>query len=75
MSLPTDDYIHPIDMVIKKLGSFNNINVEILSTAATLIAHYNDTMTAIKQTIAGRCDTFGTSVFATKIIARYNPSS
>lgn len=75
MCLPTDDYIHLIDMVIKKLESFNNINVEILSTAATLIAHYNDTMTVIKQTVAGRCDTFCTSMFATKIIARYDPPS
>ena len=70
-----DDYIGPIDAIIEKLNSFNNINVETFATATTLIGEYDDMITAIKQTIAWSYDTFGTSVFATKIIPGYDPQS
>ena len=70
-----DDYIGPIDAVIEKLNSFNNINVETFATATTLTGGYDDMITAIKQTIAWSYDIFGTSVFATKIIPGYDPQS
>jgi uncharacterized protein YqgV (UPF0045/DUF77 family) len=70
-----EEFIPAIDAVIEKLNSFANINVQTFATATTLIGDFEEVMNAIKETIAWSYSTYGTAVFAAKIIPGYTPAS
>ncbi|MDP6182662.1 MAG: YkoF family thiamine/hydroxymethylpyrimidine-binding protein [Gammaproteobacteria bacterium] len=70
-----DDYIPPIDAVIKKLNSFDDLRVTTYPTATTLIGDYAAVMSALQETIAWSHESFGAVVFVTKIIPGYDPDS
>ena len=68
-----DDYLPPIDAVIEKLNSFDDLRVATFTTATTIIGEYGAVMAALQETIAWSFEAFGTSVFVTKIIPGYDP--
>ncbi|MFT5134120.1 MAG: hypothetical protein ACI9SC_002593 [Gammaproteobacteria bacterium] len=70
-----EDFIPPIDAVIEKLNSFDDMQVNTFTTATTIIGDYDIVMDAIKETLAWSYENFGTAVFVTKLIPGYDPGS
>ncbi|MFT4561196.1 MAG: hypothetical protein ACI9BW_000936 [Gammaproteobacteria bacterium] len=70
-----EDFIPAIDAVIEKLNSFPDIEIQTFATATTLIGDFETVMTAMIDTIAWSYSTYGTAVFAAKIIPGYTPAS
>jgi uncharacterized protein YqgV (UPF0045/DUF77 family) len=70
-----EDFIPPIDAVIEKLNSFDQLNVQTVATATILIGDYDLVMNAIKETLRWSHAAYGTSVFAVKIIPGYEPEA
>lgn len=70
-----EDFIPPIDAVISKLNSYDDISVKTFATATTLIGEYEDIMRVVKETVEWSYEQFGTTVFVTKLIPGYAPDS
>ena len=70
-----EEFIPPIDAVIEKLNSFDNVNVATFATATTLVGDFDAVMDAIKTTLAWSHDEFGTAVFVAKLIPGYDAES
>jgi uncharacterized protein YqgV (UPF0045/DUF77 family) len=70
-----EDFIPPIDAVIKKLNGFTEMQVQTFDTATTIIGEYDYVMEAIKSTLAWSYNEFGTAVFVTKLIPGYDPNA
>ena len=68
-----EDFIPPIDAVIEKLNSFDNVKVETFATATVLVGDFDAVMDAIKTTLSWSYSEFGTAVFVAKLIPGYSP--
>ncbi len=68
-----EDFIPPIDAVIEKLNSFENVKVETFATATVLVGDFDAVMHAIKTTLSWSYTEFGTAVFVAKLVPGYSP--
>ncbi len=68
-----DEYLPPIDAVIKKLNSFADIKVHTFATATVLVGDFDVVMEAMKETLAWSHENYGKAVFVAKLIPGYSP--
>ena len=71
----SEDFIPPIKAVIKKLNSFDNMQIQTFATATTIIGEFEIVIEALKETLAWSYEQFGTAVFVTKLIPGYDPTT
>ena len=68
-----DDFIPPIEAVIRKLNTFTDIEVNTNATATILTGEFHAVMDAIRDTLVWSQAEYGTAVFVTKLIPGYLP--
>jgi len=66
-----DDYLPIIKACIKKINSFDNIEVNTVPTATIVVGEYDDVMLMVKETIAWSYEQFGKCVFVAKFLPGY----
>lgn len=66
-----DDYLPIIQATIKKLNSYDNIEVNTFPTATILIGEYQATMNALSDCIAWSYTEYGKCVFVAKFLPGY----
>jgi uncharacterized protein YqgV (UPF0045/DUF77 family) len=67
-----DDYIPPIDGVIAKLNSYDDVKVNTFATATTVLGDYDRVMDILRETLAWSHARFGKAVFVARLIPGYD---
>ena len=68
-----EDYIPPIQAIIKKLNSYPHLKVKTFPTATILVAEYAQVMNAISDTMRWSYEEYGRAVFIVKFIPDLEP--
>jgi uncharacterized protein YqgV (UPF0045/DUF77 family) len=66
-----EEFIPPIDAVIERLNTFEDIEVNTFATATIVMGEYDPVFQCLKETIDWSYEQYGTSVFVVKLIPGY----